>query len=74
MASYAILTNGYRTTPSQGAHVADWEYATTDNGGTIILKKYIGSSPIVKVPAKIGGMNVILGGTTNTNSQNIYNG
>lgn len=73
MASYAILTNGYRKSPSNGTHITDWTYSTYNNS-TIILQRYIGTSTIVQVPARIANMNVVLAGTTNTNSQNVYNG
>lgn len=71
MASYAILTNRYKTTPQAGANITDWEY---NIGGTnIVLSKYVGASPIVVVPNTIGNYNVVLCSNVG-NSSSIYNG
>ena len=72
MASYAILTNGQRIIKSGGTHIKDWEYNTTSDNSTIILTKYIGSDPVVKVPSTMSGYNVALGG--HTNSSSLYSG
>lgn len=71
MASYAILTNRYKTTPQAGANITDWEYNIA--GTNIVLSKYVGSSPVVVVPNTIGNYNVVLCSNIG-NSSNIYNG